>query len=205
LTRSVAHLSLAVTLLSVSCSTPFPRPGPGENAADAWVYYNRGETLFDDIVATDPINGDYGKAIAEFNRAIRLKPDYVEAYHARGIVYYIAGNRARAIEDYGEAIRLNPKNTLSYILRGMAYESEHQFEIAIKDYNRLIDLDPEYGPAWCYRGLAYKHLGNEGMAEADMEKARKLGCQCRTEPEQPENWLSGQWDGDPYIIGSQRY
>ena len=92
MTRSVAPLSLAIILLSASCSTPFAR-----------VHYTRGKALFDDIAAKDPGNRDFNKAIEEFNRAIRLKPDYVDAYHVRGLAYLITGNHARALEDLDEA------------------------------------------------------------------------------------------------------
>jgi len=141
LTRSVAPLSLAIILLSASCSTPFTRSTPF-----AEVHYNRGKALFDDIAATDPSNGDYGKAIAEFNRAIHLKPDYVEAYHARGFAYLIAGNHARAIEDYDEAVRLKTKIALSYMLRGMAYEHLGKKARADEDMDKARKLGYQYRP-----------------------------------------------------------
>ena len=95
-----------------------------------------------DIVA----NGDYGKAIAEFNRAIHLKPDYVEAYHARGFAYLIAGNHARAIEDYDEAVRLKTKIALSYMLRGMAYAHLGKKGRAEDDMDKARKLGFQYQP-----------------------------------------------------------
>ena len=141
MTRSVAPLSLAIILLSASCSTPFTRSTPF-----AEVHYNRGKALFDDIAATDPSNGDYGKAIAEFNRAIHLKPDYVEAYHARGFAYLIAGNHARAIEDFDAAIRLKVKISLSYMFRGMAYEHLGERARAEADMEKARTLGLQYRP-----------------------------------------------------------
>ena len=181
MTRSVTHLSLVVILLSASCSTPFPRPGPGENAADARVHYSRGKALFDAIIRTDPGNRDYGKAIAEFDRAIRLEPGYAEAYRARGYAYFYAGRNARAIEDYSQAIRLGLKTTLHgtspYLLRGFSWMYLRKYEKAIEDFNRIIDLEPENAVAWYNRGLAYKALGKEARAKADMAKGRELGFQ----------------------------
>ena len=170
-----------VILLSASCSTPFPRPGPEENAADARVHYSRGKALFDAIIRTDPGNRDYGKAIAEFDRAIRLEPGYAEAYRYRGYAYYKAARNARAIEDYSQAIRLDPKmeggGLSPYLLRGFAWVYERKYEKAIEDYSRAIDLEPENSAAWYNRGLAYRHLGKKARARADMAKGRELGFQ----------------------------
>ena len=181
LTRSVTHLSLAVILLSASCSTHLPRPVPEKNAADARAHYNRGKALFDDIAPTDPSTRDFGKAIAEFNRAIRLEPGYAEAYRDRGYAYFYAGKNARAIEDYSQAIRLDLKTTLHgpspYLLRGFSWVYERKYEKAIEDYNRIIDLEPENAVAWYNRGIAYKLLGKEARAKADMDKGRELGFQ----------------------------
>ena len=135
MTRSVAPLSLAIILLSASCSTPFAR-----------VHYTRGKTLFDDIAAKDPGNWDFSKAIEEFNRAIRLKPDYVDAYHVRSLAYLITGNHARALEDLDEAIRLKTKIALSYMLRGMAYDHLGFQARAEADMDKARELGLQYRP-----------------------------------------------------------
>ncbi len=48
------------------------------------------------------------KAIECLNKAIKLKPDFAEAYYNRGIAYAVIGQHLRAIEDFNEAIRLKP-------------------------------------------------------------------------------------------------
>ena len=135
MTRSVAPLSLAIILLGTSCSTPFAR-----------VHYTRGKALFDDIAAKDPGNWDFSKAIEEFNRAIRLKPDYVDAYHVRSLAYLITGNHARALEDLDEAIRLKTKIALSYMLRGMAHDHLGFQARAEADMEKARELGLQYRP-----------------------------------------------------------
>src|SRR5215471_17775361 len=49
------------------------------------------------------------EAIAAFDKAIRLKPTYAEAYAARGSMHNRLVENERAIQDFNEAIRLNPK------------------------------------------------------------------------------------------------
>ena len=43
--------------------------------------------------------GDYDRAIADFDQAIQLKPDYADAYYNRGIAYHDKGDYDRAIAD----------------------------------------------------------------------------------------------------------
>ena len=133
------------------------------------------------MIRTDPGNRDYGKAIAEFDQAIRLEPGYAKAYRSRGYAYFNAGKNTRAIEDYSQAIRLDPKMTgggvSPYLLRGFAWVYEREYEKAIEDYSRAIDLEEENAVAWYNRGLAYKLLGKKTRAEADMARARELGFQ----------------------------
>jgi len=57
-------------------------------------------------------DGRWQEAIAEYDEAIRLNPQYAEAYNDRGIAYCNLGEHQRAIEDLNEAIRLDPQLAL---------------------------------------------------------------------------------------------
>jgi Flp pilus assembly protein TadD len=51
-------------------------------------------------------SGDNPGAIADLNEAIRLQPDYAEAYYGRGKIRSKLGDKQGAILDYREAVRL---------------------------------------------------------------------------------------------------
>ena len=65
------------------------------NIDDAAAYYNRG------IVKKNL--GDYQGAIADFNQAIQLKPDYANAYNNRGVAKSNLGDKQGAIADFNQA------------------------------------------------------------------------------------------------------
>jgi tetratricopeptide (TPR) repeat protein len=67
-------------------------------------------------------NGDYDKALADFNQAIQLDPTYVFAYNNRGNVYLHKGDYDKAIADYDKAIQLDPKYAGAYDNRVKAYK-----------------------------------------------------------------------------------
>ena len=65
-------------------------------------------------------NGDYYGGIADYNKAIELKPNPATSYYNRGRSKYYLKDYYGAIEDYNKAIELNPNAADAYNNRGMA-------------------------------------------------------------------------------------
>lgn len=51
---------------------------------------------------------DYQGAIADFNQALQMNPNYVEAWRNRGDVYLQMGDYQAALADYNQALRIDP-------------------------------------------------------------------------------------------------
>lgn len=113
----------------------------------AIAYTNRGGTYSD--------KGEFDRAIADFDQAIKLSPNLVGAYYNRGKTYHRKGNYHRAIADYTQAVSLNPKFVEAYSNRGNAYEKSGQRDKAVADFRKALELRPEDKVA--KRGL--KRLG----------------------------------------------
>ena len=79
-------------------------------------------------------------AIEDYNEAIRLKPDYVEAYNNRGNVYNNLGQYQRAIQDCNKAIRLKPDCAEAYNNRGIAYLLQGNHELGCPDAQKVCVL-----------------------------------------------------------------
>ena len=118
----------------------------------------------------------YTEAIAEYDAAIRLNPQYQPAYNNRGIIYDDLGELKRAIVDYDEAIRLAPKGALVYNNRGGVYFKLGQYQRAIQDYDEAIRLAPQLVQVYMNRAMAYTYLGDDTAAEKDVERAVKNGA-----------------------------
>ena len=73
----------------------------GRNLATS--YINRGGAYSD--------RGDYERAIADFNEAIRLDPKYAAAYFGRGRAYELKSDFANALSDFRAALGLAPGDT----------------------------------------------------------------------------------------------
>ncbi len=133
---------------------------------DAKVPYNRGIAFRK--------AGDSDRAIAEYTKAIELKPDYINAYKNRGNVYSDKGDYDRAIADYTKAIELKSDFTNAYYNRGTAYYRNNSYSRAIADLTRAIELKPDYANAYKNRGEVYRATGDRARAQADLYKAKQL-------------------------------
>lgn len=124
--------------------------------------------------------GSPDKAIAQYNRAIELKPKsaYLCAiYTNRGNAYRAQDNFDQAISDYTRCIGSNPNNDsliVAYTMRGTAYQLKGEYDLAIQDCNKAIELNPKFYPLYNQRGLAYYLKGNYDGAVTDFSNAITL-------------------------------
>ena len=119
-------------------------------------------------------NGHYDLAIAAFNKAITLKPDYAFAYNNRGLTYLLKDETDMAIRDYTEVIELSPDNAEVYNIRGFIYFCKDEVDRAIEDYDKAIELNPDFTRAYNNRGGAYLSIGKIELAIKDFNKAIEL-------------------------------
>ena len=118
--------------------------------------------------------GLYHAAIADYNKAIGLKPDYALAYNNRGFARAALGEYFPAISDYDMAIRLKPDYAFVYNNRGNAKAALKQYEAAIADYNKAIGLKSDYALAYNNRGIVRAALGEYFPAISDYDMAIRL-------------------------------
>ena len=122
--------------------------------------------------------GEYDRAIAAYNEAIRLDPKSAFAYVSRGDAYADKGDNDRAIADFNEAIRLDPKSALAFRSRGVAYADKGDNDRAIADFNKAIRLDPKSALAFMSLGDAYANKDEYDRAIADYN-GRSVSSQKR--------------------------
>jgi tetratricopeptide (TPR) repeat protein len=117
---------------------------------------------------------DYHGAIADYDTAIRLNPDFAMAYSGRGNAKKDLGDRKGALADYDTAIRLDPDFAIAYNNRGAAKKDLGDRKGALADYDTAIRLNPNFADAYSGRGAAKKDLGDKQGAIADYLEAAKL-------------------------------
>ena len=118
--------------------------------------------------------GNYRGAIADFDRAIELKPDYAEACFFRGGAKVVLGDYDGAIADYDRAIKFKPDKAGAYFLRGIAKRGLGDHDSSIADFDQVIESKPDYVEAYFLRGSDKFALGDYEGAIADSDRAIEL-------------------------------
>ena len=118
--------------------------------------------------------GQYDRAIQDYDQAIRLDQNYAVTFLNRGVAYSGKTQYDHAIQDYDQAIKLNPNSALAFHNRGAAYSKKNEFSRAIQNYDQAIKLNPDYAAAFYNRAVAKQNNGDEAGAEADVAAAREI-------------------------------
>ncbi|MYB92568.1 tetratricopeptide repeat protein [Candidatus Poribacteria bacterium] len=82
----------------------------------------------------------YESAIDDYNSAIRINPNYTEAYYQRGLAKHHLDHYESAISDYDEAIRLGPDDAEIYYYRAEANFSLRQVPEGKADIQMALQL-----------------------------------------------------------------
>ena len=106
------------------------------------------------------------------NVAIRLRPDYAEAYNDRGHSYHWRGGKAdRALADFTRAIELRPNYPTAYNNRGVFYMAGGHASKGIPEFDRALELNPNFRNAYVNRGNARLRLLQVRAALDDFHRA----------------------------------
>jgi len=87
--------------------------------------------------------GMYEEAIAEYQKAIKINPDYDSPYFNLGLLYLERGDYEKAIDNFNEALRINPDFIKAHNKIGIAYIKMGERDKALSHWRRSLALDPE--------------------------------------------------------------
>jgi tetratricopeptide (TPR) repeat protein len=120
-------------------------------------------------------------AVRSFELAIRIDPNYVDAWIKKGYAHFHMGEYTVAISCYDRALEIDVNNADAWNLKGLAYYKMKNYPKAIECCEKAIDIDPNDHMAW-YNRACYLTLSNrvdEGLdalkrsIEIEISNARK--------------------------------
>ena len=173
-----AGLADSYTLLSV-----FGAASPQDSIPQARVAAKKALELDNTLAEAHASSGrilsgydyDFERAIAEFERAIQLNPNYATSYHwiSNGPLT-ARGEFDRAITEGKRAVELDPLSMIDNADLGQIYFYALRYDEAISQVAKAIEIDPHSYLAHYYLGQIYQLQGHLTEAIAEYQKAVEL-------------------------------
>ena len=153
-----------------------------------WVYKSE-EILWNDTVAKNPDcwlghynvgnalvqKGKADEAIAEYQRALEINPNYADAHNNLGNSLFRKGHLDEAIAHYQRALEeIDPNNAAGRTNLGNALFQKRQLGDAIEQYNMAVKINPNYAQAHGNLGVALFQQGRLDDAIAEYQKALEI-------------------------------
>src|SRR5271165_787489 len=125
---------------------------------------------------------DVDSAVAEFNRAIAIDPNYALGYAALGNAYRLGFQEfsrgtdwvAKASSNCEKALSLNPELVEGHICLGSLFNTTGKYDKAVEEFQRAMQSEPSSEDALVGLAKAYINLGNLPAAESTYRKAIAL-------------------------------
>jgi Tfp pilus assembly protein PilF len=135
-------------------------------------------TLWSDAAAKSPNNprthvnlgvayydrGSKDNAIAEYLKALELKPDAAMAHLGLGRIYVEKGLINKAKKEYMMALELEPEFAEAYNNLGNIYLIQREFSLAAQQYEEALRLKRDNIEAYYNLALAYDEIGSKEAA-----------------------------------------
>jgi tetratricopeptide (TPR) repeat protein len=127
------------------------------------------------------------QAVAEFQSALRIKPNYLRAHTDLGSAYAKLGRIPEAQSEYRAAVAIDPNLAIPHNNLGNTFAQLGLWSDAISEYQTALRLDPDYSDG--RRNLAEAEY-NLGLALAKAgrtpEAVEHLEAALRARPDYPE-------------------
>ena len=111
------------------------------------------------------------QAIAEYLRAIELKPDAAELHRSLGLIYLLNNAYDEAEQALEKALDLDGANPRSLYVTGRLFVARQQHPEAIPYLETALQLDPNLVEARPSLGRAYLRVGRAEEAATQLEQA----------------------------------
>ena len=121
------------------------------------------------------MEGELEEALSNFEAAVRLEPNYADAYTGRGIVHLRRGDYGIAFKEFDEALKFAPGSAEAYSGRGYAAaKASLDLSSAYTDTRKAVMLQPHSAVFRSRYAYALARLGMFKDAEREAERAVEL-------------------------------
>jgi DNA-binding winged helix-turn-helix (wHTH) protein/TolB-like protein/Tfp pilus assembly protein PilF len=118
---------------------------------------------------------DWAGAEKEYNRAIELNPNYVNAHHFYALCLSMMGRFDEGIEEIKRAQELDPFSLFIHANVGNILYHARRYDEAINQLKSVLEMNPNFALACSVLGHAYLQKGMVEQAIAEFQKRKMPG------------------------------
>jgi len=122
------------------------------------------EQLFEAAMNCETRPEQLAMAVENYERAIELAPDWIDAHINKGVALYQMGRIAEAREAFLAAVQLDPLNGISRYNLGCVLEEQGEVEEAIRHLRRAAKAMPAHADVHFNLALAYERKDEQRLA-----------------------------------------
>ncbi|MEE2773894.1 MAG: tetratricopeptide repeat protein [Pseudomonadota bacterium] len=116
----------------------------------------------------------FDQAIVHYKKALKVKPDFFEAYINMGNAHKAKGDIEKAIDNYRSALKINPNIAEAYINMGNAQKDRGEVNAAIESFTQALTIKPNYIDIYINIGNALQASGDTEAAINNYKKALRI-------------------------------
>ncbi len=117
---------------------------------------------------------NYDQCIACYQKAVQIKPDFIEAYNNVGAALKAQGHFDLAIEYYQKALQARPNYAEAHNNLGIVQQGKGNFDAATESFKDALQIKPDYADAHLNLGSALKEMGLLSEAIASFKKGLSI-------------------------------
>ena len=118
--------------------------------------------------------GEFDKAIASWEKALKINPNLSEAWHNRGSALGRLGRYKEAIESFQKALEIDPDNYQAWNDRAHALYQLENWAAAADSWSNAIKITPANHLFWYNRGCALEQLESWAESISSYEKSLEI-------------------------------
>lgn len=101
---------------------------------------------------------EFEKARASFEKALKIYPNFAEAYLYLGMIDQALEHKKSALEYFNKALKYNSKSAEAWYHIGAIFDSQNKYQKALESYDKAIELNPNLSAIYNNKGLALDAL-----------------------------------------------
>ncbi|MFV2066201.1 MAG: tetratricopeptide repeat protein [Pirellulales bacterium] len=126
------------------------------------------------LVLLGDLSTDEPERLKNYQRALALDANNVDALRSRASLQVEAGRIDKALADLDQALTIDPDHVPTIVMRGRVLSAKKEYDAALKSFNLALERNPKQASIYAHRGQVHRYQGDAEAALADYDRSLEL-------------------------------